>query len=233
MQPPAPDVLREYALLADGHRGIVVGPHGDMAWCCFPRWDSPAVFSALLGADGFYLIRPRGRHTWGGHYEAGSLVWRSRWVTEDGLIECRDALAYPGSADRAVVLRQLSVEEESVEVEVRLQLRREFGRGAPTRVRRQDNGWWACRLGDLYVRWSGVPGARYDERSGTFRSILRLQPGQRSTSYSSFREPNARMTSTLQRCGGPPSRRGVQRCRHCRARSRIGTHVTRSRCCAA
>jgi hypothetical protein len=179
MQAPASDVLREYALLADGHRGILVGPHGDLAWCCFPRWDSPAVFSALLGAAGFYSIRPRGRHTWGGFYEPGSLIWRSRWVTDDGPVECREALGYPGSSTRAIILRQLSVADGAAEVEVRLQLRRQFGRTAPTHLRKLDDGWWAGRLGDLHVRWSGVPGARYDERSGTFTAKVRLEAGQR------------------------------------------------------
>ena len=41
----APHVLREYALLADGERGILVGPRGDFAWMCFPRWDDDAMFS--------------------------------------------------------------------------------------------------------------------------------------------------------------------------------------------
>jgi NAD(P)-dependent dehydrogenase (short-subunit alcohol dehydrogenase family) len=31
---------REYALIADGERGAVLGPRGDVAWMCFPRWDS-------------------------------------------------------------------------------------------------------------------------------------------------------------------------------------------------
>jgi hypothetical protein len=35
--PAPPHVLREYALLADGERGIVVGPRGECAWMCFPR----------------------------------------------------------------------------------------------------------------------------------------------------------------------------------------------------
>jgi hypothetical protein len=34
----APQVLREYALLADGERGAVVGPGGDIVWLCAPRW---------------------------------------------------------------------------------------------------------------------------------------------------------------------------------------------------
>jgi hypothetical protein len=48
--PPA--VLREYALLADGERGVLVGPQGDFAFMCFPRWDSPAIFSSLIGGGG-------------------------------------------------------------------------------------------------------------------------------------------------------------------------------------
>ena len=47
-----PQVLREYALLADGERGILVGPHGDFVWMCVPRWDSDAGFAALLGGGG-------------------------------------------------------------------------------------------------------------------------------------------------------------------------------------
>lgn len=37
-----PHVLREYALPADGERGVLVGPGGDFAWMCAPRWDSDA-----------------------------------------------------------------------------------------------------------------------------------------------------------------------------------------------
>ena len=48
----APHVLREYALLADGERGILVGPHGDFSWMCFPRWHDEALFSTLIGGGG-------------------------------------------------------------------------------------------------------------------------------------------------------------------------------------
>ena len=52
-------VLREYALLADGERGALVGPRGDMVWLCAPRWDSDAVFSSLIGGGGLYAVTPR------------------------------------------------------------------------------------------------------------------------------------------------------------------------------
>ena len=50
--------------------------------------------------------RREARFVWGGYYEHG-LIWRSRWVTDAGLVECREALAVPGRADRAVLLRQV------------------------------------------------------------------------------------------------------------------------------
>ena len=54
----APHVLREYALLADGERGALVGPRGDIAWMCAPRWHSDAVFSSLIGGGGVYAVTP-------------------------------------------------------------------------------------------------------------------------------------------------------------------------------
>ena len=96
-----PRVLREYALVADGERGAVIGPDGSVVWLCVPRWDSPAAFSGLLGGPGRYTIAPADPwHVWGGYYENGSLIWRSRWVG-DTKIECREALAMPaGPAPR-------------------------------------------------------------------------------------------------------------------------------------
>jgi hypothetical protein len=70
----APRVLREYALLADGERGVLVGPQGDFAWMCAPRWDSDAVFSSLVGGPSFFAVIPVERHVWGGYYEEGSLI---------------------------------------------------------------------------------------------------------------------------------------------------------------
>ncbi len=83
-----PHVLREYALLADGERGAIVGPRGDVVWMCAPQWHGDAVFSTLIGGSGCYAITPADpRFVWGGYYEDGSLIWRSRWVTTRGIIE--------------------------------------------------------------------------------------------------------------------------------------------------
>ena len=117
---PAPHVLREYALLADGERGIIVGPRGEFVWMCFPRWDSDAIFSALLGGPGAYAITPEDRCVWGGYYDPGSLIWNSRWITGDAIIECREALALPSRPDRAVILRRVIARHGRARVHVTL-----------------------------------------------------------------------------------------------------------------
>ncbi|HLH83421.1 MAG TPA: glycoside hydrolase family 15 protein [Trebonia sp.] len=155
-----PRVLREYALLADGERGAVVGPQGDITWMCAPRWDSDAVFSAMIGGGGVYAVTPAEvRHVWGGYYEPGSLIWRSRWVTSDGVIECREALAFPGDVGRVVVLRRIVACRGAARVRVLLEPRAGFGRHPAGRLSRHD-GMWSGRSGSLHWRWTGADGAR-------------------------------------------------------------------------
>lgn len=156
--PPQP--LRQYALLADGERGVLVGPRGDFAWMCAPRWDCDAVFSTLIGGRGVYAVTPVGRYVWGGYYEEGSLIWRSRWVTDVGLVECREALAFPGDPHRAVVLRRVMALENHARLTVVLQPGAGFGRHPLSGLARHDDGIWTGRTGDLRVRWSGGAQAR-------------------------------------------------------------------------
>lgn len=171
-------VLREYALIADGERGALVGPAGEIVWLCFPRWHDPAVFAGLIGGEGGYQVSPVGRFVWGGYYEPGSLVWRSRWTTESGRVECREALALPGQTSQAVLLRQVQAHLAPATVEVRLALRSDYGRAAVRDVRRDENGCWRGRLdGGGSFCWSGAPEAEL--RDGDLVMRLTLDAGQR------------------------------------------------------
>lgn len=156
---PPPHVLREYALIADGERGALVGPQGDIAWLCAPRWDSGAVFSALIGGPGHYTVTPTDRFVWGGYYEPGTLIWRNRWVTASGVIECREALAFPGDARRAVLLRRICAVEGDARVTVRLEPHAEYGAHRARDVRRERPGVWRGRTGPLHWRWTGADAA--------------------------------------------------------------------------
>jgi GH15 family glucan-1,4-alpha-glucosidase len=169
-----PHVLREYALLADGERGIVVGPRGDFAWMCFPHWDSGAIFSSLIGGQGTYAVTPSSRFVWGGYYEPGTLIWHSRWVSADATIECREALAMPSRSDRAVILRRVIAREGTARVGVVLGPRADYGQGALRGLRRSDEGLWTGRLGDIHLAWGGG-GDAVDQPDGHGGRALMLE----------------------------------------------------------
>jgi alpha,alpha-trehalase len=152
-----PETLRQYALVADGERGALVGPRGDVAFLCAPRWHDDAVFSDLVGGRGTYVIRPTDdRFVWGGSYETGTLIWRSRWVVGSDLVESREALAYPGDRDRLVLLRRVEALRGDARVSVLLDCRAGFG-VERMRLRRTEEGVWSGRTGGLRLRWTGVP----------------------------------------------------------------------------
>jgi len=170
-----PQVLRDYAFLADGERGALLGPRGDIVWLCAPKWHDDAVFSELIGGAGFYAVTPKiPRFVWGGYYEDGSLIWRSRWVTTDGVIECREALAFPGDRDKVVLLRQIVAKDCPAPMHVELTPADGFGRRALRDVR-CDNGVWTGRCGRLRVRWSGAAEASYDD--GRWELGITVKPG--------------------------------------------------------
>jgi GH15 family glucan-1,4-alpha-glucosidase len=171
-----PRVLREYAFIADGERGGLIGPDGAITWLCAPRWDSPAVFATLLGGQGGYAVTPSDPwYVWGGHYEPGTLIWRSRWVGS-GVTECREALAMPADPHRAVVLRRVEAVDGPARVVVLLDLRAAFGR-TPMRGLSRAGGCWTGRSGAIRFRLSGAARARPDA-DGRLAVTLRVDAGQ-------------------------------------------------------
>ena len=154
-----PHALREYALLADGERGALIGPRGDISWMCVPSWDSPSLFTSLIGGAGTYAVTPLSRFVWGGYYETGTLIWRSRWVTHSGIVECREALSFPGEPSRAVLLRRIIASEGDARVRVHLEARADYGNNPFTEIERE-GGIWTARSGSNHLRWQGASAAR-------------------------------------------------------------------------
>ncbi len=185
---PMPHILREYSFIADGERGALIGPKGEIVWMCAPAWHSDAVFSALIGGGGSYVVCPADPwFVWGGYYEEASLIWHSRFTTSDGVVECREALAFPGEPDRAVVLRRVSAVVGAAKVGIRFDPRAGFGRHGLTEVRRSTQvrprdgtavEVLEGRSGPLRLRWSGAGDVRrLRSAGGAFAAELGLKPG--------------------------------------------------------
>jgi GH15 family glucan-1,4-alpha-glucosidase len=132
--------IGEYALLSDRHSAALVSQGGSVDWLCFPRFDSPSVFGALLDdAAGRWSIRPLSDYTVSRRYIEPTMVLQTTFDTPTGTLTVTDALA-TGSADDphqlgadapSLLIRSVHCERGSVDVDMRFRPRPEYGLVVP------------------------------------------------------------------------------------------------------
>src|SRR3954451_10277605 len=85
--------IEDYALIGDCETAALVGRDGSVDWLCWPRFDSDACFSALLGTPehGRWLITPKGSvRRASRQYRGDSLVLETELETAEGLVRLID-----------------------------------------------------------------------------------------------------------------------------------------------
>lgn len=84
--------IKDYALIGDAHTAALVAKDGSIDWCCWPRFDSPAVFCRLLDArkGGWSQVCPVERFDVTREYVSTTNVLRSEFVTGAGRVRLTD-----------------------------------------------------------------------------------------------------------------------------------------------
>ena len=97
--------IEDYALLGDLQTAALVGRDGSIDWLCFPRFDSPACFAALLGTEenGHWRIAPASDGVCTRRrYRDDTLILESEWDTPDGTVRVIDLMPVRGEAPDVV-----------------------------------------------------------------------------------------------------------------------------------
>jgi alpha,alpha-trehalase len=142
--------IGDYALLSDCRSAALVSRGGSIDWLCFPRFDSPSVFGRILdAAAGHWSIRPAGETTYetSRRYVDDTMVLETTFTTANGSVTLNDALAVGrnerghvlGAADVSTVLRRVAGVTGTVELELELAPRPEYGLVSPS-IRLVDGG---------------------------------------------------------------------------------------------
>src|SRR5215217_7454434 len=82
-----PNLIEDYALVGDCETAALVSQHGSIDWLCFPRFDSPAFFAALLGSpeNGRWRISPSNPAVSSTRrYRPGTLILETTFETGSG-----------------------------------------------------------------------------------------------------------------------------------------------------
>jgi GH15 family glucan-1,4-alpha-glucosidase len=127
-----PGRIEDYAMVGDLQTVALVGSDGSVDWLCFPRFDSPACFAALLGNDsnGRWRLAP----TSGGRctrrrYRGHTLVLETEWETPTGAVRVIDCMPPRGVAPDLV--RVVEGVRGKVSLTSELRIRFDYGHVAP------------------------------------------------------------------------------------------------------
>ena len=131
-RPAKPRPIEDYAMIGDLHTAALVSRTGSIDWLCLPRFDSPACFAALLHdvRAGCWQLRPEGAgEVTRREYVDHSLVLRSRWEVDGGVVEVLDFM--PPRGEAADVVRLVRGESGRVAMSSTLRLRFDYGNVDP------------------------------------------------------------------------------------------------------
>jgi GH15 family glucan-1,4-alpha-glucosidase len=120
--------IEDYAVIGDTQTAALVGRNGSVDWLCVPRFDSEAIFAALLGTEenGRWLLAPASEvRAVRRRYRGDTLVLETEFDTDDGTVRVIDFMPPRGESPDVVRI----VEGVHGRVPMRMELRLRFGYG--------------------------------------------------------------------------------------------------------
>ncbi|PFG38868.1 GH15 family glucan-1,4-alpha-glucosidase [Georgenia soli] len=123
--------LEDYALLSNLSTGPLVSRDGSIDWLCLPRFDSPALFTAILGGpdDGRWKLSVVDGEVVERRYRPQTFILETTWRTPAGTARVTDFL--PPAKSHADLVRRVECLGGTVEVEHDLRLRSNYARSTP------------------------------------------------------------------------------------------------------
>src|SRR3954469_4794294 len=127
---PAP--IEDYAMISDCQSAALLNRDGSIDWLCFPRYDSPSMFGAMLGdtRHGRWQLRPTDPSATSTRaYLPGTFVLVTRWSTATGEAEVTEFMPYGNR--RADLARRVTGITGEVEFEQRVTIRFGYASAIP------------------------------------------------------------------------------------------------------
>ena len=184
MKPPAPKI-QDYAVIGNGRSAALISRDGSIDWLCWPRFDSPSLFGALLDREvgGSWGIAPAETQRIERHYIDRTNVLQTRFYTATGVALLTDFM--PAASEEAKrrmlwpeheLIRRLECDAGELELIVHFDPRPDYGRA---KIAILDNGKLGLRIeiGDSLVSLRSE-GAMRILRDGGAAAQVRLKAGE-------------------------------------------------------
>ncbi|HEX8561054.1 MAG TPA: glycoside hydrolase family 15 protein [Pyrinomonadaceae bacterium] len=197
--------IRDYALIGDAHTAALVATDGSIDWCCWPHFDSPAVFCRLLDAakGGFFQVRPVQDFRAERSYLGPTAVVATTFETEGGRARLTDFMPVErlGDGRRGEdiasgrrILRLVEGLGGDAEIEISFRPTFDYAR-APAAVTAGEGGAVARSGAEALVL--SCPAALRLDDSGGARGRLRVAQGERAWVSLTYHAGAAAAAATL------------------------------------
>lgn len=169
--------IEDYALIGNCRTAALVSSRGSIDWLCFPRFDSPSCFTALLGTNehGHWQIHPHEpvRHV-SRRYHDGSLVLETRFFTDYGEALLIDFM--PSGLSNSSLVRIVAGVKGTVTFDMDLIIRFTYGSAVPWVERREEHTLFAVAGPDQLALRTPVP---LEPQGLRTTSTFSVKPGER------------------------------------------------------
>ncbi len=167
--------ISDYGLIGNRRSAALVGIDGSIDWCCFPRFDSPSVFAAILDAKkgGQFSITPREEYTSTQRYVGDTNVLETEFVMADGVATVTDCMPLYEKQDGTLVelhqiIRYIQCQKGTVAFQIIYTPRPDYARVSANLSNQGDAVIWSDQERSMILR-SPVPlEVVGDEAQGVF-----------------------------------------------------------------
>ena len=127
--------LRDYGVIGNLHTAALVGVDGSIDWYCYPHFDSPSLFAAILGGSkgGRFRISTQSYANRSQIYFPDTNVLITRFLTREGVGEVTDYMPVAqakGEVQRHRIIRQVEAVRGSVPFQLECQPAFGYGRAS-------------------------------------------------------------------------------------------------------
>ena len=179
--------IGDYAIIGDCRSAALISRDGSIDWLCWPRFDSPSLFAALLDPTrgGRFALRPAGSFTSDRRYVGDTNVLETTFRTRTGVVRLTDLMPVCSEADRAAelwpqrqILRAVECLTGDVELELVCDPRPDYARTTPRLRDRGLLGLYYERGNTALILRGDLPVVLSDDDAGA-RGRVVLRAGER------------------------------------------------------
>lgn len=161
--------IQDYAVIGNGRSAALISRDGSLDWLCWPRFDSPSLFGAILDQrrGGAWRIAPEGEARIERRYVGDTNVLQTRFHLNSGIVRLTDFMSAASEEQKGKMLwpehelvRLVECEQGKSSVRIHFDPRPDFGQAK------------------FAIRNAGELGLRIDRGSSllTLQSDFRLTP---------------------------------------------------------